>query len=116
MSDHVRERGRRKFLAGSMATAAWTAVAAAVDRAPGSDGRGVDGAAAPSRRFLDAVIAGDLPAVRGALDADPGLVHLRDDADRSGYALALLHRHSDVGELLRERGHSPDLHESALGL
>ena len=116
MSDHVRERGRRRFLAGSMATAAWTAVATAVDRAPGSDGRGVDGGAAPSRRFLDAVIAGDLPAVRGALDADPGLVHLRDDAGRSGYALALVHRHSDVGELLRERGHSPDLHESALGL
>jgi len=38
----------------------------------------------PSRRFLDAVAEGDRTAVVRWLDADPGLLRVRDERGRSG--------------------------------
>jgi ankyrin repeat protein len=70
----------------------------------------------PTRRFLDAVARGDETAVRQLLTADPGLLHVRDDAGRSAFAVALLAGHRGVGELLRRGGYAPDLAESALAL
>ncbi len=72
------------------------------------------GSAPPVSAFLAAVIAGRLEEIRQRLDADPGLLAVRDADGRSAFALALLHHHREVGELLRQRGHQPDLHESAL--
>lgn len=116
------EPGRRRFLGGTLAAAGWMATAgwpASPARGP-RPREGATGAAPapapPSRRFLDAVAAGDLPAVRAALDADPGLLHARDAEGRSAFALALLRRRAEVAALLRERGHRPDLHEAALAL
>ena len=115
----MQKHGRREFLSGSLAVAAWTAVAGAPVEARDSPEPGADPTGRPkppTRRFLDAVVAGDLDAARDALTQDPGLIHARDEAGRSAFALALLHRHTDLAAMLRERGHAPDLHESALVL
>jgi len=73
-------------------------------------------AAASSARFLRAAADGDRDAVRYLLESDPGLLYARDARGRTAFALALLGHHRAVGELLRERGYPPDLHESALAL
>lgn len=70
----------------------------------------------PTHRFLQAILSGDEPTVRSALTADPGLLHARDTAGRSAFALALLHRHAGIASLLRESGYRPDAHEAALAL
>jgi len=89
----------------------------AADRAAhrGADAT-TDGAVPPTRRFLDAVRQGDAATVQQLLSADPGLLHTRDDAGRSAFAIALLAGHRHVGELLRRAGYAPDLTESALAL
>jgi len=96
---------RRRFLAGSLAsTAALLLAGAGRARPPLTD------------RFLAAVRDGDLPGVQEALAADRSLLRVRDHEGRSGYALALLHRHPEVAAHLREVGYEPDAHECALAL
>lgn len=100
------DRARRTFLGQALTAAGWTLAAGAAGPA----------AAAPSGRFLDAVAAGDVGGAGAALAADPGLLHARDVAGRSAYAVALLERRPDVAALLLERGYRPDLHEAALAV
>jgi ankyrin repeat protein len=70
----------------------------------------------PRTRFLDAVRSGDLETVRLLLEQDGTLRGARDDAGRTAFALAYLHRHPGIGELLRLEGYEPDAHEAALSL
>lgn len=105
-------RTRRELLSGALAWAGVSAVAPSTLLACASPGTPIP----PSRRFFEAVWVGDLEAVRELLAADPGLLHVRDEAGRSGFAVALLAGHPEVGDLLRERGYGPDLVESALAL
>ena len=68
-------------------------------------------AAAPRRRFsatgrdsralLDAVVAGDLARVRSLLEPDPALARSADERGRSAFALAHLHGHPAIADLLR---------------
>ena len=102
---------RRDFLKGSLAAASWAALSTGTVGAFLTTGCAAD---RKGTRFLEAVVEGSLPVVRTTLDQDPELLHLRDDAGRSAFALAVLNRHDDIRDLLRERGHEPDLHESAL--
>lgn len=115
----MQKTGRRAFLGHALVAAGYTGLAAgmasAVAPAEGQPERDTP-AAPPSGRFLDAVREGDLAAVRQALAVDAGLVHSRDGVGRTAFALALLHRHAEIAELLRERGHNIDLHEAALAL
>jgi ankyrin repeat protein len=73
-------------------------------------------AEAPSARFLAAVATGDRETAAAVLARDPGLRDVRDAAGRSAFAIALLAGHAELGRWLREQGHAPDLHESALAL
>ena len=68
------------------------------------------------RSFWSAVHAGDRAAVAALLDADGGLIGRVDPEGRSPFAVAHLEHHGEVAELLRARGHQPDLHEAALAL
>jgi len=109
--------GRREFLWRAMTTAGAATLLPGALCGIGVARAGTPGETnSPTARFLDAVLEGDLARVRQALDLDPGLVHVRDEAGRSAFALALLQRHGELAELLRERGHQPDLHESALAV
>ena len=104
-----RKRGsrlsRRAMLTGSAAAAGWVAVV------PSS-------AHEVSVRdvFLDAVRSGDLAKVTRLLDGDSGLLHTRDDENRSAYAVALLAGQAEISKLLLDRGHRPDVQEAALAL
>lgn len=98
---------RRTFLTGHLVGAALAAITV---------GRPLTAREVPTTRFLAAVHAGDLERVRESLGTDPGLIHARDEAGRSAFAVALLAGHPGVADLLRERGHEPDLVESALAL
>lgn len=60
-------------------------------------------AGARARAFLDAAGAGDLAAVRAALDADPALVHARDAAGDSALVVATFRGHREVARLVAER-------------
>lgn len=104
----MRHEARRNFLTMTALAAGWVATST------GWAGERV--ALPPSRRFLDDVAAGNLEAVREQLTADPGLLYVRDGSGRSAFALALLARHAQVADLLRERGYRPDLHETALAV
>lgn len=114
------ERSRREFLETAAVAVGSALVAGGLTRAAGpvATGAAPDGARPlpPSGRFLDAVTRGNVPEVARMLERDPGLLHARDSSGRSAFALALIHGHADVAALLRERGHAPDLHESALAL
>lgn len=104
----MNDGSRRDFLRGTILTGAALSVAVI----PGVSRM----LAGPSRDFLDAVRVGALAEVTDRLERDPGLVHSRDEEGRSAFALALLAHHKEIADLLRERGHRPDLHESALAL
>ena len=60
-------------------------------------------AADAARAFLDAAHAGDLAAVRAALDADPALVRALDDAGDSALVRAAFRGHREVAWLVAER-------------
>lgn len=86
------------------------------DAVAGAPVLGAPAVEAPSARFLAAVLAGDRPTAAAVLAADPGLRDVRDAAGRSAFAVALLAGHGELAGWLREQGHAPDLHESALAL
>ncbi|MEQ8425282.1 MAG: ankyrin repeat domain-containing protein, partial [Cyclobacteriaceae bacterium] len=67
-------------------------------------------------KFLAACESGDHRVVKALLLEDKSLMIAKDKLGRSGYALALLAGHSGIGELLKNSGYKPDIHESALGL
>ncbi|MCZ6834256.1 MAG: ankyrin repeat domain-containing protein, partial [Planctomycetota bacterium] len=69
-----------------------------------------------TKAFILAVINGDMAAFQAMLRNDASLRLSRDDVGRSAFALAMLHRHLKIADLLLEAGHQPDLHEAALGL
>lgn len=103
---------RRQILAGLPAALAVPGLAISAIVSPtdsvSAQGR-TDGA-----RFLAAVVAGRDHEVAALLDRDSDLVHSLDEIGRSAFALALIHRHPEIADLLRDRGHRPDLHEAAL--
>ncbi|HXV75316.1 MAG TPA: ankyrin repeat domain-containing protein [Candidatus Polarisedimenticolaceae bacterium] len=107
---------RRGFLKASIMAAGGAALGASVRARSGVAGAAGDDPVPPTRRFVEAVAAGDEEAVRRWLDRDPGLIHARDDAGRTAFAIALIHRHPGIAGLLRDRGYPPDLHESALAV
>src|SRR5690606_3125678 len=67
-------------------------------------------------KFLHACGHGDMNTVRDMLEVNAKLLNSKDNKNRSGFALALLAGHKDIGLFLREKGYKPDLHESALAL
>ena len=67
-------------------------------------------------RFLEAVGLGDVATVEQLLGTEPGLLHARDDENRSAYAVALLASRPAVAQLLLDRGYRPDVQEAALAL
>jgi ankyrin repeat protein len=105
-----RESTRRQLLGGPLA---WAVVATLTPAARWAE---AEPRSSPASRLLAAVRGGDLDAVRFLLDADPDLLAVRDAEGRSAFAVALLHGHRRIAELLRSRGWEPDLHESALAL
>jgi ankyrin repeat protein len=71
-----------------------------------------------SKRFLEAVKAGEAEKVREALGAEPQLAQARDEQGVSALLNALYHRRSEVAALLREaRGGAAglDIFEAAAG-
>ena len=66
------------------------------------------------RAFLDAVVAGDLGRVRALLEPDPALARATDERGRSAFALAHLHGHAPIAELLRATGLDLDVVEAVL--
>lgn len=113
----MQTNGRREFIRGAMAAAGVAAITPGAFATVGvASVEAAGDTKSPTGRFLDAVLEGNLTLVLEALDLDPGLVHARDEIGRSAFALALLHRHRELADVLRERGHRPDLHESALAV
>ncbi|WP_020567490.1 ankyrin repeat domain-containing protein [Neolewinella persica] len=66
------------------------------------------------KQFLKACHQGNLEQVRNLLATDAGLLTAKDKTGRTGFTLALLAGHSDLGVFLREAGYEPDLHEALL--
>ena len=78
--------------------------ASAAARAASSAAAAGEAADCPdSRRFREAVMAGDLVRVRAGLAADPALAWSRDERGRSVLLLACLAGRTEVAALLRER-------------
>src|SRR5436305_6939616 len=67
-----------------------------------------------SQRFRQAVVAGDLAAVRAYLERDPALAWSRDEAGRSVFALAALAGHAEVAAAIRPHLDGLDLVEAVL--
>ncbi|MEZ4897384.1 MAG: ankyrin repeat domain-containing protein [Saprospiraceae bacterium] len=67
-------------------------------------------------RFLHACSTGDLESVKKYLSKDVRVLDLKDATGKSGYALAHLGHHREVGDFLKESGYQADLHEAALAL
>lgn len=99
---------RRSFLASS---AAFSAAALAGGGAAPRLARALAGA---SEALFAAAESGDEAKVRSLLDADPALLRSRDARGRSAFLVARLAGHESIGKLLLERGHEPDLAESAI--
>jgi ankyrin repeat protein len=68
---------------------------------------------ANAQKFLDAVKAGDVAAVRALLDADPNLITARDGVGNSAVLLAIYYGKESVKELLLETGVELDIFEAA---
>lgn len=66
--------------------------------------------------FLQACGSGKLETVKKLLAMDSELLKAKDQIGRSGFALALLGNHPDIGDYLKESGYETDLHETALDL
>lgn len=66
-----------------------------------------------TRKFLDAVKAGDLASVAALLDSNPSLGNARNDAGASAFLLAVYSGREAVKELLLSRGVELDIYESA---
>lgn len=66
--------------------------------------------------FLRACQAGDIVLIKKLLAADRDLLRAKDDAGRSGFALALLAGHREAGTFLKDAGYQTDAHEAALEL
>ena len=72
------------------------------------------GRAARVRALFDAARAGDLAAVRDALDADPSLAATRDEGGDSVLVAAAYRGHRAVAELAAERRRALDAPDAAL--
>lgn len=68
---------------------------------------------ANAQKFLDAVKAGDVAAVRALLDADPNLITARDGVGNSAVLLAIYYGKESVKGLLLETGVELDIFEAA---
>ena len=66
--------------------------------------------------FLQACKDGDIETVKKMLTKDQTLLTAKDNLGRSGFAIALLSGHKNVGALLIELGYQTDLHEAVLDL
>lgn len=66
--------------------------------------------------FLTACAKGQLEKVKQLVQGNKARLSAKDEAGRSGFALALLAGHRPVGQYLKEVGYETDLHESALDL
>lgn len=64
--------------------------------------------------FFKACAAGNLAEVQRLLAAEPQLLAAKDNAGRSGFAVALINQHADVAAHLKAAGYACDLHEAAL--
>lgn len=68
------------------------------------------------KTFLKACREGNTKVVREMLANDKELLQAKDQLGRSGFALALLAHHREIGDLLKGRGYETDVHEAALDL
>ena len=68
------------------------------------------------KQFLQACAHGDLEVLKPLVSKNPALLQSKDAVGRTGYALALLGHHLEVGNFLKGSGYQADLHEAALGL
>jgi ankyrin repeat protein len=69
---------------------------------------------ANTKQFLQACQDGDMDVVKRLLVSDLRLLSAKDEKGRSGFAIALLAGHQNIGNLLKETGYQTDLHESVL--
>lgn len=67
-------------------------------------------------KFLTACQDGEIELVKKMLSADSNLRTAKDNFGRSGFAIALLSGHRNVGDFLIESGYQTDLHETVLDL
>lgn len=95
-----------------VARRAWPSGPPCPTRAGDAAGRGEP--VLDSQRFRDAVVAGDIDAVRCFLDLDPALRFTRDETGRSVFLLAYLAGHPRIATLFTERGLELDLVEAAV--
>ena len=67
-------------------------------------------------KFFKACHDGKVDIVKNMLSADPRLLTAKDNQGRSGFAIALLAGHPNIGDFLKKSGYQTDLHESVLNL
>jgi len=65
------------------------------------------------REFFAAIQRDDAEAVAAHLEREPALLQARDERGRSGFAVALVAASVRSAELIRRRGHEPDVVECA---
>lgn len=68
------------------------------------------------KKFLAACESGAIEIVKQLLDKQASLIGAKDKQGRTGFALALLAGHKEVGEFLKTSGYQRDLHETVLDL
>ena len=66
--------------------------------------------------FLQACAEGNISKVKALISEDNSLLSSNDNEGKSGFVLALLAGHKNIGHLLKKKGYRPDIHESALSL
>ncbi|WP_273565834.1 ankyrin repeat domain-containing protein [Maribacter halichondriae] len=67
-------------------------------------------------KFLQACSNGNISKVKELLENNKNLLSVKDNIGRTGFVLALLAGHKNLGEFLKKSGYQVDLHESALSL
>jgi ankyrin repeat protein len=65
-------------------------------------------------RFFQACKKGELQEVKNLISDNISLLQAKDDFGRSGFSIALLNNHIEIGAYLKTLGYSTDLHESIL--
>ena len=66
--------------------------------------------------FLESCKEGEIEQVKKLVGYDTTLLKVKDKQGRSGFAIALLAGHKNIGDFLKEAGYQPDLHETVLDL
>ena len=64
--------------------------------------------------FFVACKKGELSEVKVLLEQNQDLLTTKDQSGKSGFAIALLHGHHEIGDYLKKQGYKTDLHESVL--